>query len=66
MVITREPSAEASWIAMVPIPPEPPWTSSVSTGCCPAIMNTFDHTVQATSGRDPATTRSTPAGTGIS
>ena len=28
-------------------------------------MNTFDHTVQATSGTAAALTRSTPAGTGI-
>jgi hypothetical protein len=29
-------------------------------------MNTFDHTVQATSGSPPAVTRSMPDGTGIS
>ncbi len=28
-------------------------------------MNTLDHTVQATSGRAAALTRSTPSGTGI-
>ena len=58
--------ALASWMANVPIPPEPPWTSSRSPGWSPAIMNTFDHTVQATSGIEPAVTRSTPSGTGIS
>src|SRR5664280_2709519 len=48
------------------MPLEPPCTSSDSPARSPAVMNTLDHTVQATSGRPPAGTRSTPAGTGMS
>jgi hypothetical protein len=62
---TVAPSACASWIAIVPIPPAPPCTRNVSPGWRPAIMNTLDHTVAATSGSADAVTRSTPAGTGI-
>ena len=57
---TRAPSACASWIANVPMPPAPPWTRKTSSGRSPAIMNTLDQTVQATSGRAAAVTRSTP------
>ena len=35
-------------------------------GCKPATMNTLDHTVQATSGREAASTSETPFGTGSS
>ena len=54
VVNTRAPSWAASWIANVPMPPAPPCTSSVSSGCSPATMNTFDQTVHATSGRAAA------------
>ena len=43
-------AALASWIAKVPMPPAPPCTRKRSPGCSPATMNTFDQTVQATSG----------------
>ena len=66
VVKTVADSALASWIANVPMPPAPPCTSSVSPGWRPAIMNTLDQTVQATSGIDPAATRSRPSGIGIS
>ena len=65
VVTTRAPSACASWMAIVPMPPAPPWTRKTSSGRSPATMNTLDHTVQATSGSAAAVTRSTPAGTGI-
>ena len=58
--------ARASWMAIVPIPDEPPWTSSHCPGASPADMKTFDHTVQATSGSAAASTSDTPAGTGSS
>ena len=51
-----------SWIAIVPMPPAPPWTSRCSRGRSPATMKTFDQTVQATSGSAAAVTRSIPAG----
>ncbi len=63
---TVAPAALASWIAIVPIPLEPPCTSTVSPGRTWATMNRFDHTVHATSGSAAAVTRSTPAGTGSS
>ena len=61
-----DPGADlrASWIAIVPMPDEPPCTRSVSPGRRPAAMKTFDQTVQTTSGSPAASTRSTPAGTG--
>ena len=52
-------------MANVPMPPAPPCTRKCSSGCSPATMKTFDHTVQATSGSAAAVTRSTPSGTGI-
>ena len=63
---TVAPTALASWIAIVPMPLEPPCTSSVSPGRRWAIMKTFDQTVQVTSGSAAAVTRSTPSGTGSS
>ena len=42
------------------MPPAPPCTSSTSSGCRAATMNTLDHTVHATSGSAAASTRSTP------
>jgi len=66
VTITFEPRECASCTAIVPIPPPPPCTRTVSSGRSPAIMNKFDHTVAATSGSAPAVTRSMPLGTGIS
>lgn len=51
---------------MVPIPLDPPCTSSVSPGRRWATMNTLDQTVAVTSGSAAAVTRSTPLGTGRS
>ncbi len=49
---------------MVPIPELPPWISTVCRARRPAVITRLDHTVQVTSGRPAAVTRSTPAGTG--
>ncbi len=38
VTITVAPKALASWIAVVPMPLEPPWTSSVSPGCSAAAL----------------------------
>ena len=40
--MTVEPSALASWIAVVPMPEVPPWISSVSPGCSAVRSKTFD------------------------
>ena len=64
VVITRAPRAVASWMANVPMPLAPPWTSRVSRLCSRPSWNTLDHTVQATSGSAAASTRLTPFGTG--
>ncbi len=63
---TRAPTAFANWIAMVPIPLEPPWISTVSPGRKWEMRNTFDQTVAVTSGSAAATVSSTPSGTGRS
>jgi hypothetical protein len=65
VVATWAPSARPTWIAWVPIPPDPPCTSSSSPAASPAWRTTVDHTVQATSGTPPAITTSTPGGNGI-
>ena len=57
-------SALASWIAVTPMPLEPPCTSSVSPGCSRARSNTFDQTVKKVSGRLAASMSLKPAGTG--
>ncbi len=49
---------------MVPIPEEPPCTSSHWPARNPAVMTTLDHTVHTTSGSPAASTRSMPSGTG--
>ena len=55
-----------SWIAIVPIPLEPPCTSRVSPGRRWQAWKTLDQTVAVTSGSAAASTRSTPLGTGRS
>ena len=64
MAATRAPSAFATWIACVPMPPVPPCTRNVSPAASRAVITTFDHTVHATSGIPAAVTRSTPVGHG--
>ncbi len=66
VTMTRAPTWRASWIAIVPMPDDPPCTSSVSPGCRLAMRKTFDHTVQTTSGSAAASTSDTPSGTGSS
>ena len=48
------PSAFASWIANVPTPPEPAWTSTRSPGCTFAAPTRQSHAVNPTSGIDAA------------
>ena len=59
---TVAPSIRATWMAIVPIPELPPWISTVCRADSPAVITRFDHTVQVTSGRPAALTRSTPSG----
>ena len=66
VVNTRAPARAASWIAMVPIPLEPPCTRKLSPRRSLASRKTFDQTVQVTSGSAPAVASSTPAGRGSS
>jgi hypothetical protein len=66
VVNTRAPARAASWIAMVPMPLEPPCTRKFSPLCSRASRNTFDQTVQVTSGSAAAVASSTPAGRGSS
>jgi hypothetical protein len=54
----------ASWIAVVPMPLEPPWISSVSPGRSRPRSNTFDHTVKKVSGRHAASMSDRAAGDG--
>src|SRR6516165_967708 len=54
----------ASWIAVTPMPLDPPCTRNTSPGWRCMRSNTLVHTVQNVSGRPPASTRLTPAGTG--
>ena len=56
----------AIWIAAVPIPDPPPWTSSHSPASIRPRPTMFDHTVDSTSGRAAASVRSKPSGTGSS
>ena len=63
---TWAPISRASWMAMVPMPLDPPCTSSVWPGCRLAVMKTLDHTVLTTSGSAAASRSATPAGTGSS
>ena len=62
VVITRAPRAAASWIAIEPMPPAPPCTRNHSSRRRPPIMNTFDQTVHATSGRLAAVLEGHPGG----
>ena len=66
VVNTRAPARAASWMAMVPMPLDPPCTRKQSPRRSPACMNTFDQTVLVTSGSAAAVASSTPAGRGSS
>jgi hypothetical protein len=62
--MTRAPWALASWIAVTPMPLEPPCTSSVSPAASRAIWNTFCQTVKKVSGRLAASIIDSPCGRG--
>jgi hypothetical protein len=61
---TCAPLATASWIAVVPIPLDPPCTSSHSPPASRPRSKTFVHTVKNVSGMAAASTKLTPCGTG--
>ena len=56
VVMTRAPKAVASWIAVVPMPEEPPWISTVSPAFKPPRSNTLCQTVKKVSGMAAAST----------
>ncbi len=64
VVRTRAPKALASWIAVVPMPLEPPWTRRLSPGLRPARSKTLLHTVKKVSGSAAASVRLRPLGAG--
>ena len=64
VAITRDPNALASWIAVVPIPDAPPWTSSVSPGRSRPRSKTLVQTVKVVSGTPPASAIGRSGGTG--
>ncbi len=65
VTITLEPKALASWIAMVPMPDEPPWISNVSPGFNAPRSNTLCQTVISVSGVAPASGIDSADGTAI-
>ena len=61
---TRAPNARANWIAVVPMPLDPPWISTDSPDVRWARSKTLLHTVKKVSGSAAALTKLMPAGTG--
>src|SRR5699024_6804315 len=66
VVSTLAPSSRASWIAVVPMPPVPPWISTVCPSPSPPSITRLDTTVAHTSTMPAASVRSMPSGTGSS
>ena len=64
VTMTFAPMALANWIAVTPMPLDPPCTSRVSPVCRRPRSNTFDQTVKKVSGRLAASTSLRPAGDG--
>ena len=64
VVITAEPKDFASWIAVVPIPLEPPCTNNDSPLARRPRSKTFVHTVKNVSGMAAACALLKPSGTG--
>jgi hypothetical protein len=64
VTMTCEPSALANWMAVTPMPLDPPCTSSVSPGCRRAMEKTFCQTVKKVSGKLADCTMFSPSGTG--
>src|SRR6516164_10660264 len=62
-MITRAPNDLASWIAVVPMPDEPPWTSSVSPAFNRPRSKALCQTVKKVSGIAAAATSVRPGGT---
>ena len=65
VTMTFDPKALASWIAMVPIPDDPPWIRSVSPGLSAPRSNTLCQTVISVSGMAPASNIERAGGTDI-
>src|SRR5260370_15659602 len=63
---TVAPKCLPSWIAIVPIPLDPPCTRNVSPAASRAAMKTLEYTVQTTSGSAAASVRDRDEGTGSS
>ena len=61
---TRAPIALAIWIAAVPTPDAPAWTSAQRPLVSPPCTTSASHAVRNTSGTAAASARSSPAGTG--
>jgi hypothetical protein len=61
---TREPRATASWIAVVPMPLDPPWNNADSPARSFPRSKTFVQTVKNVSGMAAAVTTSMPFGIG--
>ena len=61
---TRTPRAWASWIAVVPMPEEPPCTRKLSPALRPPRTKTFDQTVKKVSGSAAASVMPRPSGIG--
>ena len=64
VAITFAPNALASWIAVVPMPLEPPCTRNHSPAFSAPRSNTLFHTVKNVSGTAAAFTMSSPPGMG--
>ena len=62
VVATYAPRCLASWIAIVPTPPEPAWMSTFWPGCTSAFSTSACHAVSATSGSDAASAIVSAAG----
>ena len=64
VTMTVTPKALARWMAVTPMPLDPPCTSSVSPRFSRAFWNTFCQTVKKVSGSAAASMSLKPLGTG--
>jgi len=64
VTITVAPAALAIWMAVTPMPLEPPWINKVSPACKRPRSNTLLHTVKKVSGKEAASMSLKPWGTG--
>ena len=59
---TRRPAAAPSTMAAVATPPPAPWTSTLSPGRTPALVNSIRYAVSQAVGRQAASSNESPAG----